>query len=94
MRHEQQCGSLLFELPNASEALMLEIGVTYRERFVDDQHFRPKSCRHREGNPHLHAARVGTQGLIKVFADLRKGFDLGHGVRHFISGNAHQSGRV
>jgi len=78
MRDQQQGGALLAEFTDAVEALVLEVGIPHRQRFIDNQHIRAVRGSHAEGQPHLHAAGVHPHRLVDVVADLGKGFDLGH----------------
>ena len=55
MGDEEDGGARLLEMADAAEALVLEIGVADRERFVDDKDVRPHRRGNREGEPGHHA---------------------------------------
>ena len=75
---EEDRGPRLLELLDPPDALVLEIRVADRECLVEDQDLGASRGRHREGEAHAHAGRVGPDGLIDVLADLRERLDLRH----------------
>ena len=78
MRNDQQSRTGFPEVADAVEALVLEVRIADRERFVDDQDVGPHCGGDAEGQAHLHAARVHPHRLVDVLADLGEGLDLGH----------------
>ena len=87
---DEQRGALLAELADAVEALVLEIGVAHRERFVDDQYIRAVRGGDAEGQAHLHAAGVHAHRLVDIVADFGKGFDFRHQAGDFFDAVAEQ----
>ena len=74
MAHEQE-RAVLLEPSDESHALLGEDRISHGKRFVDDQDVRIDVRDHRERKPQKHAARVGLDRLLQVFADIRKGCD-------------------
>ena len=69
---------------------MLEVGVAYRQRFIDNQNIRPTGSRDTEGQTHLHAARIGAHRVINGFANLRETLDFRHQRLDFLHLHAQQ----
>ena len=77
---QQQCRAQLAEVADTVEALVLEVGIAYRQRFVHDEDVRATGCGHAECQSHLHAAGIHAHRLVDIVADLGEGFDLRHQV--------------
>ena len=91
--HNQQRRALSLESPNPLKALVLEIGITHRQRLIHNQHIR-SACRcHAESQPHLHAAAVHPHRLVHVVANLGKSFDRRHQHRDVVQVIAQQLAR-
>ena len=58
VRNEEHGPSLLRHIFHLAEAFLLERGVTDGENFVDEKYLGLEMRRHREREPHVHAARV------------------------------------
>lgn len=76
MTDQQQRGALTRELSNAVETLVLEVCITHRQRFVDDQYLRAPCGSDAECQAHLHAAGVDPYRLLEVIANFGKPMDL------------------
>ena len=61
---------------HATQTLLLELGVAHREHLVHDQHLGLEVRRDREGEPHLHAARVPLDWGVEEGPDIGEGHDL------------------
>ena len=59
-----------------AEAAALELGVTDREHLVDEQDLRLEVRRDREGEPHVHPARVALHRRVDELLDARELDDL------------------
>ncbi|MNZ72882.1 hypothetical protein D3C78_912730 [compost metagenome] len=94
MGHDQQCGALLLELTDTIETLVLKVGITHRQRFINDKDIRAKGGSNRESHAHLHAAGVSPHRVVEVFANFRKGLYLGHNPANLLGVEAHQPGRM
>ena len=64
VRHEQDRGVLLLQPLRELDALALEGQVADREHFVEDQDLGVQVRRHREREPHVHAAGVALDGRV------------------------------
>src|SRR5690606_4836732 len=80
MRDDQEGSAGLAELTDTVKALVLEIGVTHRERFINDEYVGPAARGYTECQSHLHAAGVGAHRLIHVLPDLGKTFNRRHEI--------------
>jgi hypothetical protein len=75
--HEQHGASpATGHLLHLAEAPLLKLGVADGEHLVDDEHLGLEMGRHREGEPHLHPARVPLDRRIQELADLGERHDL------------------
>jgi len=70
MRYEQHRGAIGYQFFNTLEAALLEQGVAYGERLVDDQDFGFYLHLHGKSQPNQHTAGVGFYRLIQVLADI------------------------
>ena len=71
-----------------AHAALPEIYVADGQGLVHQQNFGIHMDRHRECEPHDHAARICLDGTIDEVADLREGLDFGEASVHFLSGKA------
>ncbi len=92
--NDQQRGAGVAVFADALEALVDEVGVAHRQRFVDDQQVRPHRGGDAEGHAHLHAAGIGAHRLVEVLTDLGEALDVGHQPRDRGLVVAHQAGGV
>lgn len=64
-----------------------------RKRFINQKNIRIHMRDYREGQPHIHAARVGLDGLINAMANIGKRQDVVQAGGDFLLGESEQ-GRV
>ena len=76
VRDEQDRDAALPQFVDLAHAALPEVNVAHRQRLVHQQDFGIHVDRHREGQPHHHAARIGLHRLVDEVADLREGLDV------------------
>ncbi|KAG1531718.1 hypothetical protein G6F50_016548 [Rhizopus delemar] len=94
MGNEQQRRSSLTELPDPLEALMNEVRIADRKRFVNDKHIRTKGRGYTECHAHLHTTGVGSYRFIKVGSDLGEFLDRREGPFDLINRIPHEPSRM
>ena len=67
---EEERHAALPQPPHPGEALLLEAHVADRENLVEDEDVRAHRHRDREGEPRVHAARVGLHRLVDELSDV------------------------
>ena len=73
---EQNRDAALPQFVDLAHASLPEVNVAYRESFIYQEDFGIHVDRHRKGQAHHHAARVGLDGLIDEVADFGEGRNI------------------
>ena len=74
--HKQHRPAMPGHILHLAEALLLKLGVADRQHLVDDQNLRLQMRRHREREPHIHAAGIALHRRIEEFLHFGEGDDL------------------
>ena len=86
---EQHRDAALAQLLKLAHAAVGEDRVAYRQGFVHDEDFGVHVNGRREGQAHVHAARILFHRPFDELADLREGLDGGHGAGDFGAAEPH-----
>ena len=76
MADEQDGPAGASDLAHSSQAFLLKPLIAHGEDLIDQQDLRLEVGRDREGQAHVHAARIALHRRIEEFLDLREGDDL------------------
>ena len=83
VRDKQYGGAAVADVTDPPHAFVDEISVARGQRLVDDEDVGLDTDRRREGQPRLHAARIGFEWLVDNLAELAEIDDLLCLARHF-----------
>ena len=88
MADEEEGHAALPQPPHPGEALLLEAHVADREYLVEDEYVRAHRHRDREGEPRVHAARVGLHRLVDEPSDVGERRNFVEPLPHLPPGDA------